>query len=73
MNVLILMLSDSPGIGGMEKHSRELSAGLAGKGLRVTLAGSQQHIQNLSSDVKTISINTTGSGTHRYYCSEYFA
>src|SRR5690554_1139602 len=55
------MLSDSPGIGGMEKHSRELSAGLAGKGLRVTLAGSQQHIQNLSSDVKTISINTTDS------------
>lgn len=61
MNVLILMLSDSPGIGGMEKHARELSAGLAAKGLRVTLAGSQQHIQNLSSDVGTITINTSGS------------
>lgn len=61
MNVLILMLSDSPGIGGMEKHARELSAGLAAKELRVTLAGSQQHLQNLSSDVGAITINTTGS------------
>ena len=38
MNILMLMLSDNPDTGGMEKHARELSSELARLGHTVTLA-----------------------------------
>ncbi|MBZ0332617.1 glycosyltransferase [Marinobacter sp. AL4B] len=44
MNVLMLMLSDNPGIGGLEKHTRELACALTDKGHQVTVAAASQHL-----------------------------
>lgn len=61
MKVLLLMLSDSPGIGGMEKHARELATGLADRGLSVTLVAGREHLHELPSSVRASVINTSGS------------
>ena len=61
MKVLLLMLSDGPGIGGMEKHARELATGLADRGLSVTLAARREHLCELPSSVRATTINPAGS------------
>ncbi|MET4026610.1 glycosyltransferase involved in cell wall biosynthesis [Marinobacter sp. MBR-99] len=61
MNILMLMLSDSPGVGGMEKHARELSCELARLGHTVTLAAAPQHLSDLEPAVTTRALDTGGS------------
>ncbi|MBE0487078.1 glycosyltransferase [Marinobacter sp.] len=61
MNILMLMLSDSSGVGGMEKHARELSCELAGLGHSVTLAAASQHLSGIEPTVKTQALDTGGS------------
>lgn len=61
MNILMLMLSDNPDTGGMEKHARELSSELARLGHTVTLAAASQHLSDLEPAVKTRALDTGGS------------
>ncbi|MCK0107583.1 glycosyltransferase [Marinobacter sp. S0848L] len=47
MNVLMLMLSDNPGIGGLEKHTRELACALSNMGHQISVAAAPQHLEAL--------------------------
>ena len=47
MNVLMLMLSDNPGIGGLEKHTRELACALTDMGHHVSVAAAPQHLESM--------------------------
>lgn len=61
MNILLLMISKGKGIGGMEKHCQDLANGLCARGHSVTCASSSHHQSQLSSRVKTITLNTRAS------------
>lgn len=61
MNILLLMISKGEGIGGMEKHCQDLANGLCARGHSVTCASSSHHQSQLSSRVKTITLNTRAS------------
>lgn len=43
----MLMLSDNPGIGGMEKHTRELATAMGAQGQQVEIAAAAQHLKDL--------------------------
>ncbi len=43
----MLMLSDNPGIGGLEKHTQELASAIAKQGHSVSLAAAPQHLEKI--------------------------
>ncbi|MBJ6138723.1 glycosyltransferase [Marinobacter litoralis] len=60
MKVLMLMLSDNPGIGGLEKHSRELASALTDLGHCVSIAAAPQHLAPMGG-VRRIPVNAQRS------------
>ncbi|MBR9871053.1 MAG: glycosyltransferase [Gammaproteobacteria bacterium] len=60
MKVLMLMLSDNPGIGGLEKHTRELATALAELGHQVSVAAAPQHVAPMEG-VSCIPVNAQQS------------
>ena len=60
MKVLMLMLSDSPGIGGLEKHTRELSKAMLALDHQVEVAAAPQHLEDLGG-ITTYPVNAQRS------------
>lgn len=48
MKILMLMLSDNPGTGGLEKHTQELATAIIALGHEVDLATAPQHLEGLT-------------------------
>lgn len=48
MKILMLMLSDNPGTGGLEKHTQELATAIIALGHEVDLAAAPQHLEGLT-------------------------
>ncbi len=48
MKTLMLMLSDNPGIGGLEKHTRELAKEITALGHEVAVVAAPQHVEDLN-------------------------
>ncbi|MEH6356926.1 MAG: glycosyltransferase, partial [Marinobacter sp.] len=57
LNILLIMVSANPGVGGLEKHTRELANGLAQAGHHVTLVCAAAHQHGLAPGIGRITLN----------------
>jgi glycosyltransferase involved in cell wall biosynthesis len=57
LKVLLVMVSANPGVGGLEKHTRELANGLAQAGHRVTVICAAAHQHGLAPRIGRITLN----------------
>jgi glycosyltransferase involved in cell wall biosynthesis len=57
LNILLIMVSANPGVGGLEKHTCELANGLAQAGHRVTVVCAKAHQHGLAQKIEHIVLN----------------
>jgi glycosyltransferase involved in cell wall biosynthesis len=57
LNILLIMVSANPGVGGLEKHTGELANGLAQAGHRVTLICAAAHQHQLTPEINRIALD----------------
>ncbi|WP_053076113.1 glycosyltransferase [Marinobacter psychrophilus] len=57
LNILLIMMSANPGVGGLEKHTGELANGLAQAGHRVTLICAAAHQHQLTPEINRIALD----------------
>ncbi|PFG09911.1 glycosyltransferase [Marinobacter sp. LV10MA510-1] len=57
LNILLVMVSANPGVGGLEKHTRELANGLAKAGHRVTVICATAHQHGPAQGIGHITLN----------------
>ena len=57
LEILLVMVSANPGVGGLEKHTRELANGLAKAGHRVTVICATAHQHGLAQGIGRIALN----------------
>lgn len=57
LDILLVMVSANPGVGGLEKHTRELANGLAQAGHRVTVICATAHQHELAQGIGRITLN----------------
>ena len=61
LNILLIMISANPGVGGLEKHTVELANGLAQAGHRVSVVCAAAHQSGLNTDIKCMTLNSKQS------------
>ena len=61
LDILLVMVSANPGVGGLEKHTRELANGLAQAGHRVTVICATAHQHELSQGIGRVSLKSQQS------------
>jgi glycosyltransferase involved in cell wall biosynthesis len=57
LDILLVMVSANPGVGGLEKHTRELANGLAKAGHRVTVICATAHQHGLAQEIGRVALN----------------
>jgi glycosyltransferase involved in cell wall biosynthesis len=57
LDILLVMVSANPGVGGLEKHTRELANGLAKAGHRVTVICATAHQHELAQEIGRVALN----------------
>ncbi|EAZ99412.1 glycosyltransferase [Marinobacter sp. ELB17] len=57
LEILLVMVSANPGVGGLEKHTRDLANGLAKAGHRVTVICATAHQDGLAQEIGRVALN----------------
>jgi glycosyltransferase involved in cell wall biosynthesis len=57
LDILLVMVSANPGVGGLEKHTRELANGLAEAGHRVTVICATAHQHGFAQEIGRVELN----------------
>jgi glycosyltransferase involved in cell wall biosynthesis len=57
LDILLVMVSANPGVGGLEKHTRELANGLSKVGHRVTVICATAHQHGLAQEIGRVALN----------------